>query len=175
MAFLTENKVSKTLDIPVNLPATELKQGDWLVVASIKIKEPMKLSFWYLTFQMLSSSVDTRDIDETNKISPALDLAFLGLYRDYTSGHPSDTPALDVVRIRETISVSGDCIPVTDTLGQFITVRSSPVLEFTTPGVYSFIVANNMQPSSASVIPTTTSIDFQLCATGQIRLELDKN
>lgn len=175
MAFLTESKVSKTLDIPVNLPATELKQGDWLVVASIKIKEPMKLSFWYLTFQMLSSSVDTRDIDETNKISPALDLAFLGLYRDYTSGHPSDTPALDVVRIRETISVSGDCIPVTDTLGQFITVRSSPVLEFTTPGVYSFIVANNMQPSSASVIPTTTSIDFQLCATGQIRLELDKN
>lgn len=175
MAFLTENKVAKTLDIPVSLPAAELKQGDWLVVASIKLKEPMKLTFWYLTFQMLASSVDTRDIGESNKISPALDLAFLGLYRDYTSGHPSNTPALDVVRIRENISVSGDCLPVTDTLGQFITVRSSPVLTFTTPGVYSFIVANNMQPSASSAIATTTSIDFQLCATGQIRLELDKN
>ncbi|MGV0949076.1 MAG: hypothetical protein ACOYB3_00080 [Azonexus sp.] len=175
MALLTENKVSKTLDIPVNLPATELKMGDWLVVASIKLKEPMKLTYWYLTFQMIASSVDTRDIIDDNKISPALDLAFLGLYRDYTSGHPSDTPALDVVRIRENISVSGDCIPVTDLLGQFITVRSSPVLAFTTPGVYSFIVANNMKSSASSAIATTTSIDFQLCVTGQIRLELDKN
>lgn len=175
MALLTENKVSKTLDIPVNLPTTELKMGDWLVIASIKIAEPMRLSFWYLTFQMLASSVDTRDIDESNMISPALDLAFIGLYRDYTSGHPSATPALEAIRIRESISVNGDCIPITDTLGQFITVRSSPVLQFTTPGVYSFIVANNMQASSTSAIATTTSIDFQLCATGQIRLELDSN
>ena len=175
MALLTEQKVARTLDIPVSLPATELKMGDWLVVASIKVKEPMRLTYWYLTFQMLASSVDTRDIIEANKISPALDLAFIGLYRDYTSGHPSATPALDVVRIRESGASTLDCIPITDTLGQFITVRSSPVLTFTTPGIYSFIVANNMQASSASAIPTTTSIDFQLSVTGQIRLELDKN
>lgn len=151
--------------------------GDWLVISSIKITDPMKLTFWYLTFQMLSSTVDVRDIMEVNKISPALDLAFVGLYRDYTSGHPSGTPALDAVRIRENISVTGDCVPITDTLGQFITVRSSPVLEFTTPGVYSFIVVNNMQASSdvSAVIPSTTSIDFRLCVTGHIRLELDKN
>lgn len=175
MALLTESKVSKTLDIPVNLPMTELKMGDWIVVASIKLKEPMKLTYWYLTLQMLSSTVNTNDIVDANKISPALDFAFLGLYRDYTSGHPSDTPALDVVRIRESISSSGDCIPISDTLGRFITVRSSPVLTFTTPGVYSFILANNMQASSSSTIPTTTSIDFTMCVTGQIRLELDKN
>lgn len=175
MALLTENKVSKTLDIPVNLPATELKMGDWIVVSSIKIMEPMRLTYWYMTLQMISSSVDVRDIVEGNKISPALDLAFLGLYRDYTSGHPSDTPALDIVRIRESTSASGDCIPITDILGRFITVRSSPVLTFTTPGVYSFILANNMKTSADSVIDSTTSIDFQLCATGQIRLELDKN
>ena len=151
--------------------------GDWVVVASVKIKEPMRLTYWYLTLQMLSSTVDTRDITAHNMIGPSLDLAFLGLYRDYTSGHPSGTPALDVVRIRENISTSGDCVQVTDTLGQFITVRSSPVLQFTTPGVYSFIVANNMQPSNdpLAVIPSTTSIDFQLCVTGSIRLELDRN
>lgn len=175
MSLLTENKVSKTLDIPVNLPATELKMGDWLVVASVKIKDPMKLTFWYTVVQMLSSTVDTTGIIDAHKISPSLDLAFLGLYRDYTSGHPSATPALDVIRIRETISTVGDCVPITDSLGQFITVRSTPVLTFTTPGVYSFILANNMQPASTSTIPTTTSIDFQLCVTGQIRLELDKN
>lgn len=175
MALLTEAKVSKTLDIPVNIPATELKMGDWIVVASIKLKEPMRLSYWYLTLQMLSSSVDTTDIVDANKISPSLDLAFLGLYRDYTSGHPSDTPALDIVRIRESISSDGDCIPVTDSLGQFVTVRTSPLVTFVTPGVYSFILANNMQSSSESTIDTDTSIDFTLCATGQIRLELDRN
>jgi hypothetical protein len=173
MALLTENKVAKTLDIPVNLPATELKMGDWLVVSSVKITAPMKLTYWYMTLQMLSSTVSIVDIVDANKISPALDLAFLGLYRDYSSGHPSATPALDVVRIREAVSAVGDCIPITDALGQFIVVRSSPVLYFTTPGVYSFIIANNMQASSSSTIPATTSIDFQLCVTGQIRLELD--
>lgn len=175
MALLTENKVSKTLDIPVNLPATELKMGDWLVVASVKITAPMRLTYWYMTLQMIASSVDTRDIVDGNKISPSLDLAFLGLYRDYTSGHPSGTPALDVVRIRENTTSSGDCIPVSDTLGRFITVRSGPALTFTTPGVYSFIAANNMQASVDSAIDSTTSIDFHLCATGQIRLELDRN
>jgi hypothetical protein len=171
MALLTENKLSTTLDIPVNFSATEVQMGDWLVVASIKLVAPMRLTYQFLTLQMLSSTVDTRDIVDANKIVPALDLAFLGLYRDYSSGHPSQSPALDIVRIRET-GLASDCITITDTLGQFITVRSSPVLTFTTPGVYSFIVANNMKPSSQSVIPTTTSIDFQLTATGQIRLEL---
>lgn len=175
MALLTESKVAKTLHIPVNLPATELKQGDWLVVASVKITAPMKLTYWYLTFQMISASVDIQSIGDTNKISPALDLAFLGLYRDYVSGFPASTPALDVVKIRESSTTTGDCIPITDTLGRFITVRSSPMLTFTTPGVYSFIVANNMQAASTSLIPTTTSIDFQLCVTGQIVLELDSN
>ena len=171
---MTENTLSNTLDIPVNLPATEVQMGDWLVVATIKLVAPMQLTYRFMTLQMLSSSVATQDISDVNKIVPALDLAFIGLYRDYSSGHPSQSPALDIVRIRENLS-SLDCIPITDSLGQFITARSSPVLTFTTPGVYSFIVANNMQPSSQSVIPTTTSIDFQLSATGQIRLELNSN
>jgi len=173
MALLTENVLSNTLDIPVNLPATEVQMGDWLVVATVKLVAPMRLTYQFMTLQMLSSSVTTSDIVAANMIVPALDYAFLGLYRDYSSGHPALSPALDIVRIRQNATITGDCIPITDTLGQFITSRSSPVLTFTTPGVYSFIVANNMQASSQSAIPTTTSIDFKLCATGQIRLELN--
>jgi hypothetical protein len=173
MAFLTESKLAKTLDLPVNLPTTELKMGDWVVVSTIKIVSPMKLTYQFMTLQMLSSSVLTSDIGATNKISAALDLAFIGLYRNYSSGHPGLQPALDVVRIREFDITNQDCIPVNQLSGQFITVRSAPVVFFTTPGVYSFIVANNMQASSTSVIPVTTSIDFRLCATGQIRLELE--
>jgi hypothetical protein len=53
--------------------------------------------------------------------------------------------------------------------------RTSPSIVAVTPGVYSFIVANNMQASSTSSVPTTASIDFKLCASGMARLELDRN
>lgn len=172
MAFLTEAKVAKTLDIPVALPATEVRQGDWLVVATLKIAEPMRLTYQFMTLQMLSSSVDTSLIVAGNKVSPALDLAFIGLYRNYSSGHPGLLPALDIVKIRET-NEQLDCVPISEINGQFITVRSSPLVAYTTAGVYSFIVANNTQASTSSTIPITTSIDFILCATGQIRLELE--
>lgn len=173
MAFLTESKVAKTLDVPVNLPSTTLAQGDWLVVAAIKLVSPMKLTYQFMTLQMLSSTVDTTLIESVNKVSPSLDLAFIGLYINYTSGHPGLQPALDVVKIRETDNSQLDCVPVADVSGQFITSRTSPLVTYTTPGIYSFIVANNMQSSATSSIPITTSIDFQLCATGQIRLELE--
>lgn len=172
MAFLTEAKISKTLDIPVSLPATELRMGDWLTIATISLASGMKLSFQFLTFQMLSSSVNTTDIATENKIVPALDLAFVGLYRNYSSGYPGSIPALDVTKIRESVSEL-DCVPLNQISGQFITVRTSPLVEYTTPGIYTFIVANNMQTAANVVIPITTSIDFRLCVTGEIRLELE--
>ena len=159
MAFITEKKLAGTLDVPVALPLTELLQGDWLVVATIKVIEPMRLSYRYMNFQLTEATVDLDDIGSSNKISANLDLAFLGLYLDYVSGHPGLSGALDTVKV--------------NALG--VAQRSSPVIVATTPGVYSFIVANNMQSSSASSVPVTTSIDFKLCASGMVRLELDKN
>ncbi|MHC4332503.1 MAG: hypothetical protein ACYSUV_01985 [Planctomycetota bacterium] len=173
MAFLTETTLAKTLDIPISLPATEVRQGDWLVVATINVVSPMKLVYQYLTLQMLSSSVSTNLIATENKVSPALDLAFIGLYRNYLSGYPGTQPALDIVKIRESATTETDCIPVNQLSGQFITVRTSPVIEYTTPGVYSFIIANNMQASSSSSVPVTTSIDFRLSVTGMIRMKLE--
>jgi hypothetical protein len=174
MAFLTENTLSKTLDLPINLPSTELKMGDWLIVSTIKLVYPMRLSYRFMTLQMLSSSVTTSDIVAANKVSPSLDLAFMGIYLNYSSGHPGTQPALDVVKIRESQSAAIDCVPVNELSGQFITVRTEPLVEYSSPGVYTFIIANNMQASTDSTIPTTTSIDFRLCATGQIRLELSR-
>jgi len=171
MAFLTENSLAKTLDIPINLPSAEIKMGDWLVVSTIKLVYPMKLKYRFMTLQMLSSTVDTTTIISANMVSPSLDLAFIGLYLNYSSGHPGTQPALDVVKIRETTAES-ECVTANEVSGQFITVRTEPLVEYSTPGIYSFILANNMQASSESTIPTTTSIDFRLCATGQIRLEL---
>ena len=159
MAFITEKKLAGTLDVPVALPLTELLQGDWLIVATIKVVEPMRLSYRYMNLQLTEATVDLDDITSSNKISANLDLAFIGLYRDYVSGHPGLSAALDAVKV--------------SSIG--LVQRTSPVVLATTPGVYSFIVANNMQASSTSSVPTTTSIDFKLCASGMVRLELDRN
>jgi len=160
MAFLTETKLQTTLDLPVSLPTTEILQGDWIVVASIKLVSPMRLTYRYANLHLLSSTVDTALIGSANRVNASLGCAFLGLYRDYVSGHPGSVSALD------TLSLSSESVVYKSTI--------SP-LYYTTPGVYSFIVANNCKSSSSSSISTSTSIDLKLCATGMVRLELDKN
>lgn len=159
MPLITEKKLSGIVDVPVSLPALEIKQGDWLVVSPIKLESPMRLSFDHLTLDLLSSNVTLGDISASNKIVSNLDLVFVGLYRDYTSGFPGLTPALDVLSVSELGAKN----------------RSGATLSYTTPGTYSFIVANNMQADSSSSIPVSTSIDFNVCITGQVRLELDSN
>jgi hypothetical protein len=42
--------------------------GDWVVVASIKIAEPMRLRYRFLNLQMHSATVNIADIASVNKI-----------------------------------------------------------------------------------------------------------
>jgi len=158
MAYLTEAKIGTVLDLPVCIPATELQMGDWIIFASVKVIEPMRLTFKMLNLQLHSASVDIGDIDTSNKIFGNLGLAYVALRRDYSSGSPGITGALDVVVVDEIELVARDI---------------TNVVTLDTPGLYSWIIANNMQPSSDSDISTSTSIDFRVSATGQVRIELD--
>lgn len=156
MGFLTESKLAHTLDLPVALPATLLKQGDWLVVASVVVAAGTKLTYQWSNLQILEASVDTADIASSNKIYGNLGLVYLTLRKDYNSETPGEAGALDAV--------------VATDLGIFS--RSAATVTMTTAGVYSLLVANNMQPSSTSSVPTSTSIDFKVSVTGQLRLEI---
>ena len=164
MAYLTRKQLSSTIDIPVSLPAVELLQGDWLVITNVKLIAPMRLTYQFLTAQMVSASVDTRNVTADNKISANLGLAFCGLYFNYSSGHPGQTgqnsPAYGVVTLDGLQTVA----------------RTSPPIIHTTPGVYSIVVANNMKPDASSSdsppIDRATSIDFKLVVSGSLRLEL---
>jgi hypothetical protein len=156
MGYLTENKLNSVLDIPVTLPVTELRMGDWLVIATIKLVTPMKLRFHYLNINLVAATVDIEDISSLNRIWGNLDLCYVALRRDYASGNPGESGALDTLRVAS--------------LG--VTTRTADAIEFTTPGTYSWIVANNMQPSDEATIPPTTSIDFRLSVAGQARIYL---
>jgi hypothetical protein len=159
MGYLTTSKLANIIDLPIQLPATEIKMGDWLVVASIKIAEPMRLSYRFLNLQLHTSSVAISDISSVNKVSGNLGYAYVALRRDYSAGNPGAAGGLEVLNISDIGLVE----------------RTNVETIFTTPGRYSWIIANNMQPSSSSAIPTSTDINFRLSVTGQVRLELDNS
>lgn len=160
MAYLTENQLTNTMDMPIALPATDLRMGDWVVISSVRIVAPMKLTFKLANIQLSASTVDTALITAGNKIYGNLGLVYLTLRKDYLSGSPGVAGGLDAL--------------VANDLG--ITQRDTAIrVEITADGVYSWIIANNMQPSTDAVplIPISTSIDFRVAVTGSVRLELD--
>lgn len=161
MAYITEQKLSNVLDLPIALPATNLKIGDWVVVAVTKLVVPMRLTYTVANLQLLTASVDVADITAGNKIFGNLGLVYLTMRLNYGSGTPGAAGGLDVL--------------VADSLGTFTRDTSAPVVTIA-PGLYSWIVANNMRASTDTVpvIPTSTSIDFRTAVTGTVRLELDR-
>jgi hypothetical protein len=156
MGYLLESKLSSVVDIPVALPATEIKQDDWLLVGSTKIVAPMVLTVRYLSLQVLSCSVEISRISSVNRVYGNLGLVFLALRRDYVSGNPGAAGAIESL--------------IATDLGIFNRDISVPLV-LSTPGVYSWLLVNNMKPDSASSVATTTSIDFRVCLTGQARLD----
>lgn len=157
MPFITENRLRTVFDLPIALPATIVKQGDWVVAATVRILAPQRLSLRSLTLELLEATVDTTLIVPTNKIVPSLGLAYCVLRKDYVSGTPGQTGALDSLKVEGLTTASRSTVPVL----------------VTAPGNYSLIVANNMQPSTSSPISTATGIDFKLVVTGQFRQELN--
>lgn len=160
MGYLTENKLSGTLDLPIALPATSLGMGDWVVVASVKVVAPMRITYKLASLNIQQSTVDTSLITNGNKIFGNLGLVYLAMRLNYTSGSPGAAGGLDVLVGSGLGTVSRDL---------------STVVVAVQPGVYSWIIANNMQPSTdtAPLIPASTSIDFRASATGSVRMELD--
>jgi len=156
MSYLTSSKLSTTIDLPIALPATTLKQGDWLVVSTVKLVAPQRLTLQALTFQLLESSASVADIATANKVVANLGLAYVVLRMDYLSGSPGGAGSLDFMSM-ENLGVS---------------VRTAAPVVTSVPGNYSLIVANNMQAITGVTVPTSTSIDFKVLVTGQFRLEL---
>jgi len=161
MAYLTESQLRNVMDIPIALPSTDLHMGDWVMLAAVKISVPMRLTYRVCNLQLSACTVDTALITAGNKIYGNLGLAYLTLRKDYTSGSPGAAGGLDVL--------------ISNALG--ITSRNPDnIVELTTAGVYSWIIASNMQPSTDTVplIPVSTSINFRLAVNGTARLELNR-
>ena len=160
MGYLTEARLDSVMDIPISLPSTTLQQGDWLVVGSVQILAPMTLTYKFANLDLLDSTVDTTQIKTVNQIFGNLGLVYLSLWLNYSSGSsPGAAGALDVL--------------IASSLGSFQRDVTNTVT-LTAPGIYSWIVANNCQPSSdpSALINSSLSIDYTVNITGQVRLDL---
>ena len=117
----------------------------------------MKLTVRYLNIQLLSCSVAVASISNVNKVYGNLGLCYVALRLNYASGSPGLPGGVETL--------------VANQLG--ITARDiNTPLYVTVPGTYSWLVANNMKADATSAIPTSTSIDFKLSITGQVRQDL---
>lgn len=157
MPYLTENQLASTLDIPLALPATELRQGDWLVIATTKVVTPMRLRFRYLDLSLLSCTVAIGQISNINRIYGNLGFVYIALRKDYSGEAPGSAGALDVFGVTA--------------LGTYSRPGSEVVLD--TEGTYSWVLANNMRADANSSIPTDTDINFRVAVTGMARLEME--
>lgn len=160
MAYLTENQLGNVMDLPVALSATDLRMGDWVVVAAVRIVEPVRLTYKLANLTVSASTVDPADITAGNKIYGNLGFVYLTLRKDYISGSPGEAGGYDALVATDLGIYSRD---------------TSLVVTLTSAGVYSWIIASNMQASTDAtpIIPTSTSIDFRVAVTGTVRLELD--
>lgn len=158
MAYLTERKLSNTLDIPVGLPTTEIKMGDWVVIGTVKISAPTRLTYRMLNLNFVSSTVPLVNLTSDNRIVPNFGLCYVGLFFNYVSGDPSTLPALDVVQANNFGIIERTATPI-------VTV---------TEGTYSWLAVNNIQISPQNaLLGAGDSADFTLSCVGQARLELD--
>jgi len=161
MAYLTENMLSNVVDIPIALSSTDLRMGDWIVLASTRIESPMRLTYKIASLTLSAATVNPDDITNGNKIYGNLGFVYVAMRLNYTSGDPGEAGGLDSL--------------VATSLGTF-SRNYSNIVTITEPGVYSWIIASNMQPSTDAtpVIPVSTSIDFRATVNGVARIELDR-
>lgn len=158
MGYLTERKLSNTLDAPVSLAASELKMGDWLVISTIVLTEPSRVIFRMLNLNFISSTLALSNILPVNLVTPNFGLLYIGLFANYISGDPSSLPALDVVSANN--------------FG--VAQRTAPPVVISVPGTYSWIAVNNVQFNNQNaLLSASDSADFTLNVVGQARLELD--
>lgn len=160
MSYITDKQLEDRIDLPIALPATEVKRNSWLVVATYAVQAPMKLSFRFLQLQLIAAEVvggeegDTETEFSSQLINPSKGLCYCAIYQGYALENPATLP---------NVGTLNDII-VADKVGIFSRPTATPLV-IDGPAVsnhYSIVLANN-----------TDNTDLKLVLNGHIRLDLN--
>ena len=124
MAYITDQELETKLDIPVNLPLTQLEAGDWLIVATFNIpsgtptvKATLRILQIQMTFGVLGDS------------------GGIALHKNYNILNPPTVGAVELITVAgpaPTISARNPNLPLT------LDGRNAGV-----PGTYYFVAFNS--------------------------------
>jgi len=151
MAFITEKQLEDTLDVPINLPLTQIVANDWLIVATVNlsISNPTSLTLRWLQL---------RTLDSYGAGSGSLSL---GLFKDFNLNQTpwTQTPVEPLLALPFPV--------VTPTVLQR-NAYSPLTITASTPGIYSFVLGFYL---------TTTPSDpiqyVRATVNGQLRIDIN--
>ena len=170
MGYLTQDQLDQQLDLPVQLPLTDIPPNQWLVVSTFLINTPQAFTLRWLQLHLIAQSA-TNSLGSTVVVTPdasgncvfpaqgpnlvvsTLGLVYVGLYSAFD---PLKQPSLQAAQEAPLyVPYNAALLPP-----QFA-VRALTSTTYISPGVYSFVVVNN-----------TTNQLQSVSVSGQVRVNL---
>lgn len=141
--FLTQEKYAQVIDLPIAVPATELRRGDSIICASVDLKLGQRIRYRWAQLQLIT----ILNAGTPDKIISNLGMVYLGFYSagftqlNKPTGIPINALSADLVGVN----------------------ASNPYIffDFSSPDTYSVLLVNN-----------TTNLDFEVTANGAMRLSM---
>jgi hypothetical protein len=170
--FLTTQELDSVIDLPISMPSTLVRSGDWLVVASFNLLSGQTLLYKDMNLTVLSASIDGVDLALGNQcnqfniklLNNSYGISYVGIAKDFSA--TSDPQSVTW------IGSAADVISA-DSVGTYVRSSSATELEITESGVYSVVVVNNCESTTST---QTTSqlynVDLKMIVSSQIRLKL---
>ena len=170
MGYLTQDQLDQQLDLPVQLPLTDLQASQWLIISTFEITSPQAFTLRWLQLQLTAmSAVDstggtvvvTPDASGNcvfpaqgpSLVVPTLGLVYVGLY---SALDPLQQPSFQAAQEAPLyIPYNAALLPP-----QYA-VRSLKPTIYASAGIYSFVVVNN-----------TTNQLQSVSVSGQVRVNL---
>jgi hypothetical protein len=170
MGYLTQEQLDQQLDLPVELPLTDLPPNQWLVVSSFRLDSPQAFTLRWLQLHLIAMDpVDSQGNtvvvapDAQGNcvfppqgpvlVTPGLGLCYLALYRAFD---PTKQPSFQAA---QEAPLFIDFVP--NLLPPLYAIRSLTPTTYSPAGVYSFVVVNNTENQLES-----------LAVSGQVRVNL---
>jgi hypothetical protein len=170
--FLTTQELDSVIDLPISMPSTLVRSGDWLVVASFNLLSGQTLLYKDMNLTVLSASIDGVDLALGNQcnqfniklLNNSYGISYVGIAKDFSA--TSDPQSVTW------IGSAADVISA-DSVGTYVRSSSATELEITESGVYSVVLVNNCESTTST---QTTSqlynVDLKMIVSSQIRLKL---
>jgi hypothetical protein len=170
--FLTTQELESIIDLPISMPSTLIRSGDWLVVATFSLSEGQTLVYKDMNLTVTSASIAGVDLPLGNQcnqfniklLNNSYGISYIGIAKDFSA--TTDPQSVTWV------GTAADVISASS-VGTYVRASSATELEITEPGFYSVVIVNNCESTTSTVTTSQLyNVDLKMIVSSQIRLKL---